>query len=97
MDKKKWRLERLEDWTTPKSKWAGIKFEKKCLHGLFKMKDTHGRPVTLNKKADALAEYLEKVHWAQIIEQPEGKIDKTLIFRHPPPIEAGSIKVEEVQ
>ena len=61
------------------------------------MKDIHGRPVTLDKKADALAEYLEKVHWALIIDQPEEQIDKTLIFRHPPPVEAGSITVEVQQ
>ena len=61
LDKKKWRLDRLEDWKTPKSKWAGIKFEKKVFTpSFYKMKDIHGRPVPLDKKADALAEYLEK-------------------------------------
>ena len=66
-------------------------WEKVFTPSFYKMKDIHGRPVTLNKKADALAEYLEKVHWAQVIEQPEEKIDETMIFRHSPPIEAGSI------
>ena len=76
LDKKKWRLKRLEDWTTPKSKWAGIKPEKKAFTpSFYKLKDIHGRPVTLDKKADALAEYLEKVRWAQIIHQPEEQTD----------------------
>ena len=97
LDKKKWRLERLEDWTTPRSKWAGIKAEKKMFTPFFYiMKDIHGRPLTLDKKADAFAEYLEKIHWAQIIDQPVEQTNKTLILRHPPPIEAGSITVEEV-
>ena len=33
----------------------------------------------------------KKLHWAQVIDQPEEQIDKTLILRHPPPIEVGSI------
>jgi len=51
LDIKKWRLDRLEDWKTPKSKWAGIKFEKKVFTpSFYKMKDIHGRPVTLDKR-----------------------------------------------
>jgi len=47
----------------------GRKLRKKAFTPFFcKMKDIHGRPETLDKKVDALAEYLEKVHWAQIID-----------------------------
>ena len=46
LDKKKWRLDRLEDWKTPKSKWAGIKFEKKVftpIHTIFLQDERHPR------------------------------------------------------
>ena len=37
------------------------------------MQDIQGQPVPLEKKADALAEYLEMRHWAPIDRQPPPK------------------------
>ena len=66
-DKKHWNLDIFEDLSTAKGKWKGIKIEKSTFKpSFYKMQDIHGQPVPLEKKADALAEYLEMRHWAPL-------------------------------
>lgn len=96
-DKKRWKLDLFEDLSTAKGKWKGIKIEKSTFKPCFyKMQDIHGQPVPLEKKADALAEYLDTKHWAPIDRQPPPKDCLGHVIDTPPPIEIGSITAEEV-
>ena len=97
-DKKHWKLNLFEDLSTAKGKWKGIKIEKSTFKpSFYKMQDIQGQPVPLEKKADALAEYLEMRHWAPIDRQPPPKDHVRPVVDTPPPIEIGSITAEEVR
>ena len=61
------------------------------------MQAIHGQPVPLEKKADALAEYLEMRHWAPIDRHPPPKDHLRQVVDTPPPIEIGSTTAEEVR
>ena len=64
-DKQNWKLERLQDLTDIKTSWRNIRIEKKETSPKFyNMRDIHGNRVPVNKKADALAQYLHERHWA---------------------------------
>ena len=96
-DKKKWKLRMLEDFSSARAKWKGIKLEKSTFKpSFYKLKDIHGQSVPLNKKADALAEYLEKRHWARIEHLPPDKVDKREVMDTKPLINTGSITIEEI-
>jgi hypothetical protein len=50
----------LEDVLFARAKWKGIKLEKSTFKpSFYKLKNIYGQLVPLDKKADALAEYLE--------------------------------------
>ena len=96
-DKKRWKLDLLEDMSTAKNKWKGIKMEKSTFKpSFYKMQDIHGQPVPLEKKADAIAEYLERKHWAPIDHQSPPKENLRQVISTPPLIETGPITAEEV-
>ena len=62
----------------------------------YKLKNIHGQSVPLDKKADALVEYLEQRHWACIQHLPPDKVDKREVVDTQPPINIGSITIEEI-
>ena len=96
-DKKKWKLRMLEDVSSARAKWKGIKLEKSTFKpSFYKLKNIHGQSVPLDKKADALAEYLEQRHWACIQHLPPDKVDKREVVDTQPPINIGSITIEEI-
>ena len=70
-DKKRWKLDLLEDFSTSKSKWSGIKLQKSDFKPTFyNLRDINGRKVPLDKKAETLAEYLELKQWAPVNNLP---------------------------
>ena len=63
-DKKSWRLEKLETWSDSRTNWKHIKAEKaEFKPNFYGMKDLDGNRVPMNKKAEALAEYLHQKQW----------------------------------
>ena len=87
----------LEDVSSARAKWKGVKFEKSTFKPFFyKLKNIHGQSVPLDKKADALVEYLEQRHWACIQHLPPDKVDKREVVDTQPPINIGSITIEEI-
>ena len=97
MRQEKVETEDARRFSSARAKWKGVKLEKSTFKpSFYKLKDIHGQSFPLDKKADGLAEYLEKRHWACIQHLPPDKVDKREVVDTQPPINIGSITIEEI-
>ena len=97
-DKKRWKLDLLEDFSTSKSKWSGIQLQKSDFKPTFyNLRDINGRKVPLDKKAETLAEYLELKQWAPVNDLQPTRDNLTPATISNPIFEVGSITLEETR
>jgi len=96
-DKKQWRIQKLEEWSDPRSNWKHLKREKaEFKPNFYGMKDLEGNRVPLNKKAEALAEYLSKQQWGTRTDAIPIDPDRPKIITRDLHMNTGDISIEEV-
>ena len=63
-DKKTWRLQQIVEEMNEKERWNGSKtLRKDYKQNVYARKDKEGKEVKLEDRAEAMASYLEEVHW----------------------------------
>ena len=65
-DKKAWKLEQISEDMKMKERWDGAKkLRQEYKESVYARRDKDGAEVSLDGRAEALAAYLEEIHWGQ--------------------------------